>query len=186
MVPALLLMLATASPVCVPARPATCADTNMLVLSPAFRPRLASFLGRTRGSYLDRDGPVIDQAIEVLHGPPDPPKRLTDGSWLFTACRAHSCPEKGAVALSKTGQVLAFGILSFDCHRAPAGKPRCDDGPSLTLFVPHAVVRAPTAYSTAIVQWARSSAKADQAATGAAVQGSFRGVIIRDVPGEAG
>lgn len=174
---------ATASSACAPTHLSACADTNKLVWSPAFKHELAAFLRGMRGSYLDHNGPVIDQAMEVLHGPPDAPKRLADGSWLFTACRAHSCTEKGAVALSGAGRIRAFGILSFNCRPVPPGQPRCDTGPTLTLFMPRTYGGRTSVYTQAIVGWARNGAAADRKSLGDNLQAPFRGVVTRLVSG---
>src|SRR5439155_26713334 len=55
---------------------------------------------------------LVDELITVLGGPPDEPKRLSDGAYLFTACQAHSCPEKGAVILSPKGEIIAAAMIT--------------------------------------------------------------------------
>ncbi|GAA4769360.1 hypothetical protein GCM10023219_14490 [Stakelama sediminis] len=138
-VSALLLALAQGAvkPSCSPAHLEQCSDTNQLIWSDAFTAELKAFLGGMRGSYLFDDAPVFDQQREVLGGPPDVPQRLTNGDWLFTACRAHSCEEKGAVVLSPEGHILATGMLDFHCHKTPPYQAGCERGPTLDVFVAH-------------------------------------------------
>jgi hypothetical protein len=52
--------------------------------------------------------------LNLLHGPPDQPKRLGNGNYLFTGCMAHSCPNKGAVILTRAGRIVALGMLDYD------------------------------------------------------------------------
>ena len=117
--------------------------------SKAFLRDLSAFLGDARASYLQHDRLVFDQAQAVLGGPPEAPSRLDDGSWLFTACRAHSCPEKGAVVFSAGGQILALGILHFACDNA------CLAAPRLALYVRHGATI--DAARRAVERWARAA-----------------------------
>jgi hypothetical protein len=135
-VAALMMMAASPAPqACMLAKLEACANTNQLVDDPAFGAALKRFFGPARGDYLYPGGLTSDQAREALHGPPNDAKRLAEGSWLFTACRAHSCPEKGAVILTPEGQVLAVGLLNFRCHKTAQGQAGCDQGRHLDIFV---------------------------------------------------
>jgi hypothetical protein len=138
---ALMMAAAPAAPAapspraCALATLAACPNTNQLVDDRAFVAALKGFFGPARGDYLYPKGPMWAQAQEALHGPPDDAKRLAEGSWLFTACRAHSCPEKGAVILAPEGRVLAVGLLNFRCRDAAKGQDSCDKARHLDIFV---------------------------------------------------
>ena len=91
-----------------------CRNTSELVLDSNFRNELRRF---TRGSRAWRDTyrhTLYAEALNLLHGPPDEPKRLSNGNYLFTACMAHSCPNKGAVILTPSGRIVALGMIDYD------------------------------------------------------------------------
>jgi hypothetical protein len=111
----------------------TCRDTNQLIWAPAFDRAVRRFLGGRRGDYLYRGRTVADQALAVLGGPPDPPQRVGD-LYRFTACRSHSCGEKGVAVLEPSGRVVALGILHTDCALR-THQPDCFAHDTLTLFV---------------------------------------------------
>lgn len=121
--------LPAAAPECAPAHLEACTNTNELIISDAFLAALRRFAGRGRAGWLYPNGKVADQLIDVLHGPPDDAVKLADGLIRFAACRAHSCPEKGAAFLSPDGTIRGVAILHFACARADA----CDDDYTLTL-----------------------------------------------------
>lgn len=136
---AVLLLAATPAPAapnpCTLRALQACANTNQLVWDPQFEAALTRFLGDSRGDYLRPNALVADQLREALGGPPDDRKGLATGDWLFTACRAHSCPEKGAVVVTQTGRILAAGLLNFHCHAAPKGQAQCEKARRLDIFV---------------------------------------------------
>ncbi len=102
---------------CAPASLNACRDTNQLVMAPAFTAAVRRFIGKRKAAYLYANGDVADQQIEVLHGPPDEPTRIGN-LYRFTACRAHSCPEKGAAVLDPAGKIVALAILYSPCAKA--------------------------------------------------------------------
>jgi hypothetical protein len=114
------LLLGAASPRLPPAylecslhRLDKCKDTNFLVVNTGFQSALTAFAGRTHGDFLGRGKePLWAQIVEVLHGPPDTPVRLPGGDYLFTACMAHYCLDKGAVEISPRGKIISAAILS--------------------------------------------------------------------------
>ena len=107
---------------CLATRPARCGNTNALLWSDGFKDKVARYLGDRRRTYLahpdGREGPdatgmtVAEAMLEVLGGPPDDMQRLGP-YYLFTACRAHSCSEKGLALLGGDGQIVALGILHY-------------------------------------------------------------------------
>jgi hypothetical protein len=101
--------------------PAHCGDTSELVRSRGFASEIGKFLGEARADYLyPGNHPVSEQLLSVIGGPPDVPRRIGT-FWLFTACRFHSCDEKGAVVLRPDGEPVAVAILHTLC-----GKPNRD------------------------------------------------------------
>ena len=91
-----------------------CRDTSQLVLDSNFRNELKRF---TRGSRAWRDTyrrTLYAETLNLLHGPPDEPKRLSNGNYLFTACMAHSCRNKGAAIMTRSGRIVALGMIDYD------------------------------------------------------------------------
>ncbi len=152
----------------------SCRDTNVLIWSPSVTRAMIRFLGRyanNRVSYLYANGRLIAQVRDVLGGPPDDRRELPDGGHLFTACRPHSCTEKGAVAFDAQARITAVGVVNFHCGRLPK---HCSEGAMLDLFVRDD--GEPTKVSrTAIIEWATAAATADAAAVN---HQPFRGVVV--------
>ena len=146
---ALLLAAGTAAPSCSIAQPTPCRTTNELMWAKGTEPALQTFFGKARGDYLMPDTLVWKQAREALGGPPDAPLRLKDGNLLFTACRAHSCPEKGALVVTPAGQIRAAALLHYFC--TPAG---CAGNARLALFY-RDPKEADGLAARAIIGWAR-------------------------------
>lgn len=158
----LLAALWTAVPVaglppCSVAQLSGCTDTNRLVWAKDFRPALAHFLGRyarVRVDYIYA-GRLLPQIEDVLGGPPDAPRALPDGGMMFTACRPHSCTEKGAVAFDASGRMIVASIVSYRC---PGGGKTCG-GPTLDHYVRDAAGSAVA--RAAIHEWAIAQTQAD-------------------------
>jgi hypothetical protein len=145
---------------------AECSHTNQLVDQDDFQAAVASFLGNRRRAYVDHpDGPdgsednappVSGQMIEVLGGPPEDRQRL--GPYLFfSACRGHSCPEKGFAILTPAGGTVALGIFHF-WNEPEAGNPRtcCGRDPDLTIY--HRPVADWQRIEPALRSWAEGKA----------------------------
>jgi hypothetical protein len=134
----LIMLSAAAAPAagpaatCAPTRLAACRDTNQLITAPAFTAAVRRFIGKRKASYLYANGDVTDQQIEVLHGPPDEPTRI-GALYRFTACRAHSCPKKGAAVLDPAGKIVALAILYSPC--ATADTRDCNRREDLVVFM---------------------------------------------------
>ncbi|WP_156359355.1 hypothetical protein [Sphingomonas sp. Leaf242] len=103
-----------------------------MITAPAFTAAVRRFIGKRKASYLYANGDVADQQIEVLHGPPDEPTRI-GALYRFTACRAHSCPEKGAAVLDPAGKIVALAILYSPC--ATADTRDCNRREDLVVFM---------------------------------------------------
>lgn len=105
--------LGDGSPKCSLVRLSACSTTNALVWDRQFSRALAAFASGARTNFFDRrNASLVDDLFAVLGGPPDAPRRLSDGSYLFTACRAHDCPQKGAVILSERGDIHAAAMIT--------------------------------------------------------------------------
>jgi hypothetical protein len=115
-----------------------CRTTNNLVWDAGFEQALGRFLGDRQASYLYL-GPLRDQAMAVLGGPPDTPV-FGGNLYRFTACRAHSCMEKGAVVLTPSGQIMAVAILHTACAASP-GPTRCAEKRRLAVYLHHGADR---------------------------------------------
>jgi hypothetical protein len=100
---------------CEPSNLGDCMDTNWLIWSNEFIDDLTAFIGDGTASWLYKDGDMINQVIDVLGGPPEEPVKVGDGLLRFAACRAHSCPEKGAVFLTKSGEIKMVAVLDYRC-----------------------------------------------------------------------
>ena len=110
-----------------------CRTTNNLVWDADFEQALGLFLGDRQAAYFYERGPVRDQAMAVLGGPPDTPVSV-ENLYRFTACRAHSCSEKGAVVLTPGGQIMAVAILHTVCATSPR-PPRCTLKTRLAVYL---------------------------------------------------
>lgn len=110
-----------------------CRTTNALVRDAGFQAALGRFMGDRQAAHLWERGPVRDQVRAVLGGPPEAPA-LVGGLYRFTACRLHSCSEKGAVVLTPTGDIIAAAVLHSTCATAPE-TPRCADTMRLAVYL---------------------------------------------------
>ncbi len=142
---------ATGGAHCELTRLSACRDTNELILDKAFEVSVKRFLGLRRSSYLGRPDWLADQMIEVLGGPPDDPIRIGN-RFRFTACRAHSCAEKGAAVLEPDGRIVALAILHSACGAQPAAND-CFAHETLDIFA-----RSPVGADIVgnLSSWARS------------------------------
>jgi hypothetical protein len=150
----LALLLAAAAP-CSMAQPVACRTTNELMWAPGTETALKGFFGTARGDYLMPNALVWKQAREALGGPPEAPLRLKDGNLLFSACRAHSCPEKGAMVVTPQGRIVAAALLHYHC--TPAG---CADNARLALFY-RQPAEADGLAMRALIGWAREVNKGE-------------------------
>lgn len=91
-----------------------CSSTNRLVWDDAFIQKLRQYIGDRPAGWLYEDGTMSGQMIDVLGGQDN--ERVTFGDNLirFSACRYHSCPEKGAVIVTTDGEIKAFAIIHFN------------------------------------------------------------------------
>jgi hypothetical protein len=128
-----------------------CRNTNVLAWNKPFVRAVRAFVGSGRASYLYH-GSRADQQMSVLGGPPDDPRRI-GMRYRFTACRPHSCREKGAVVLEPGGRIVATAILHSRCLE-PKPPESCFDHNVLTLFVRDPAHEAPVIED--LTAWATS------------------------------
>ena len=164
MLPLALALAAAASvPPCDLGHLARCPDTNALVWSKGWDKAVRDFLGplgSKRVDYLDRGGTLSSAVAAVLGGPPD--ERARAGEYYrFSACRAHSCPEKGAVLLTPNGRIQAIAVLHSDCAKMPTPD-HCFLHDHLVVIVRDLkITRKAVGYLT---DWAKKAEAADHAA----------------------
>jgi hypothetical protein len=166
-----------ARPTCSIARAELCSSSNDLVWSKGFRPVLAGFVGPVHKDWLSTDGALSQSAWESLIVPEGgSPEGLDDGSLLFSGCRSHSCPEKGAIVI-RDGRILAVALLNFHCKAVS-----CDDLPTLDILI-HDRALEPTLVP-ALTRWGRrfKRAKADAKPSGPMPVEVLR-VPMKDPPG---
>jgi hypothetical protein len=136
---------------CIPARRSDfCANTDMnqLAWTPGFEEAVDDFFGAERGDFYWPDGPVSDQVLAGLGGPPDDLERLRGGLVMGSACRAHSCPERAAVIVQCPSTIIAVGVKHFRC-----GSEDCDSLPTFTIF---SAPGAPKLARERLEGWART------------------------------
>jgi hypothetical protein len=93
-----------------------CSGANQLVWDKPFQRALNRFVGTRQADYLGWDATVAVQLMEVLGGPSDDVTRI-GSRYRFTACRHHSCFEKGAAVLEPNGRIIALGIIHTACTK---------------------------------------------------------------------
>ncbi|GAK34494.1 hypothetical protein AQ1_02393 [alpha proteobacterium Q-1] len=98
-----------------------CDNTNQLIWDQAFDDAMAAFIGDRPAGWLYEDGTMLGQVRAVLGGGADKPVYFSQGLVRFSACRHHSCDEKGAVVLTTEGEIVAVGVIHFDVSREYSG-----------------------------------------------------------------
>ena len=107
---------------CLAHAPARCADIEQFLRFGGGK-ELRHFLGNAPG-VTDRNS-AADDLMRVLDGPPQSRLDLPSGRYLFSACQAHNCEDKGALILTGTGEIAAAAILHYPNYPTPV----------LTVFV---------------------------------------------------
>ncbi len=169
---------------CSPRSTGLCANTNELVTSRSFERALRNFLAGARANDLYAGNHLVaEQAIDVLGGPPDPPARIGT-LWRFTACRAQSCTEKGAVVLRGDGQIVAIGILHSLCG-LPKPQPDCSVRNVMSVHI--APAPESQRVETSLAEWAKTMVEAENRACCAGLPPArLDRVEYLDVPGVVG
>ncbi len=133
-----------------------CENINELIGKKSFQKEVKEFLSRQHGNYAVRGETVSDQALDLLGGPPDIPKKLANAT-LFSACMADNCGEKGAALLDPLGRIKAIGMLDACNARTPSSD--CFAHDTLTEFIRGEDER--TAAIAALSDWAKSAIVAE-------------------------
>lgn len=108
-------------------------NSNQLIQDKGFRKNIETFFGKRKGSYFSANGRIAEQAIDGIWGPPDNLKSFGENLVLASGCRAHSCTEKTAVVMSCPSEILAIGLIHFDCFEKNH-PPSCSENSVLTIF----------------------------------------------------
>ncbi|CAN7689435.1 hypothetical protein LJR030_003182 [Rhizobium sp. LjRoot30] len=125
----LLAPIANAAAVCEISSILGCSNTNELLWAKSFEPALRGFLDKRKVSWLGQKQGISDAVEEVLGGAPDDAKEVAPGIFRFSAVRPHSATERGAIFISKEGDIEAIGVLHFNCAK------QCDKTYSLSMVV---------------------------------------------------
>ena len=102
------------------------------VSHPAVAKSIRQEFGTLRGDYFV-DRLVSDQIIMGL-GIPNPERKISDGIFLQSGCRRHSCDEKSAVIVTPAGTMLAAGMIYSPCSVEKAA-PDCFKISYLKIFM---------------------------------------------------
>jgi hypothetical protein len=160
-----LLAIATApgpaGQACALSRLDACADTSRLFHDQTFARKIKAFVGKGDADYLYH-GALAAQQLEVLGGPPSTPEKI-GGLYLFTACRQHSCAEKGAVVMDPSGDIVATAILHSACA-ASRKMEDCQIHNTLAVFVKNTATSKPIVDD--LSAWARSQVQSSYAPPG--------------------
>lgn len=87
-----------------------CNDTNQVMWNGGDK-AVRRFIGQ---------GAAADEVIGLLGGAPEDLQHLPNGWFLAAACRAHDCGSKGAMILTRGGDLIATAALTYRC-----GEIRC-------------------------------------------------------------
>lgn len=88
-------------------------NTNRLVSDKEFSLRIHQLFGERQENFFYK-GPLYEQFLAGLGGPPDDIISIGQSLRFASACRAHSCDEKAAVLIACPDNVLAVGIYHFN------------------------------------------------------------------------
>lgn len=165
--------------------PEKCSTTSELFWAPGTHNAIKAFLGNEDGHLLYRnpDGKAWQDAFEVLSGPPNDRQSLANGWILFGACRAHSCPEKGAVLLDPVGKILAVGMIGYRCGEPdPGAQKPCYKDAWLTVYMARTAPEQ-TVRST-MSDWAKAELDAQPKSAGEnpTTVGHFQIIPVGDKP----
>ncbi len=122
--------VASAAPSCEMSSIGACADTNALVWAKSFKPALLKFVDKKKVAWLGQKQTIASVTEEVLGGAPDEVAKVADGILRFSAVRAQSALERGAIFITDKGTIKAIGVLHFNCTT------KCEKSYSLSIITP--------------------------------------------------
>jgi hypothetical protein len=90
-------------------------STNDLIWNSQYQKAVEKFFGNQKNSYLGtrKAWKISDSMRSVLGGPPDTVIQLDNGYIVASACRAHSCDEKGMLIYDPATNSIAFAMLHY-------------------------------------------------------------------------
>lgn len=104
---------------------------NDLVWDAQFQALLKADLTDVSGALLGKPQPLSETLLSVLGGPDDAIVRL-DGWTIASACRQHSCDEKGLFAADVKTGARGYAVIGYFTHAGAYS----DGRPVLTLVYP--------------------------------------------------
>lgn len=110
-------------------------STNELVLDKEFKEIARNFFGKEKDHYLSAKSSLTsDTVIEVLHGRPQK-VTLKDNHYLIaSACRAHSCREKGIAIMDIDSGQIGYGIVHYSLDWSDKSRKSHNKEGYLTVF----------------------------------------------------
>lgn len=87
-------------------------NTNQLIWDEGFRSHIQQFFGDKKEDYF-WNAPIAEQVRAGFGGPSDDIAQPAPNTYLASACRQNSCPEKSAYITNGTQEL--FAIISFFC-----------------------------------------------------------------------
>ncbi|AEG02813.1 hypothetical protein [Methylomonas methanica] len=105
--------------------------TNDLVWDAQFQALLKADLTDVSGALLGKPQPLSETLLSVLGGPDDAIVR-PDGWIIASACRQHSCDEKGLFAADVKSGARGYAVIGYFTHAGAYS----DGRPVLTLVYP--------------------------------------------------
>lgn len=91
-----------------------------------------AFFGDLRMRVLN-DATLAEQLMDAMSGPPFDQIDLENGYYVYVACSANSCGERGAVVVHGTGRIVAAELIGYRCRQGP--EQGCDDMPVAYAFI---------------------------------------------------
>ena len=109
-------------------------DLRSQILKAAYAELLRNF-GNEKSDMIKPGGNLASQMDEMLGGPPDELVEMSGNVFFFSACRQHSCDEKGAIIIDMESQKLLAGAWRhFHCQDRPRGVSKCDNEPTISSY----------------------------------------------------
>lgn len=116
---ALALLAAPAQRVCSLDDPAACGGLYELSGAPGFERAVRQFVGPGRATWYEPNGDRTEQLLAIFEGPSSDWKAIGPDLLRFEACYPQVCNIRGALFISKSGEIKGAALLY----------PNCSDGP---------------------------------------------------------
>ena len=118
MIPLLALALAAvAPPPCAVRTPGGCGGMYELVTAPGFQEALRRFVGNGRADWYEPNADRTQQLFNILSGPSAEAIPVGGDLLRFDACFPHACNIRGALFITRAGEIRGAAMLFPDCGR---------------------------------------------------------------------